>query len=991
MTDIRQELTNLLFEAVKKSRYGKAIAGSETYAPGVKEAEDERLEKLLAKEEGDVESVGEDDVVSLDSDAFRLLCIEGLNNDQCLKRLEPSLGGDFSSNPKINPSFAAGISYVVSFYASIIESYNSRQLTGKVKIAIDSLISETAIKKNEKIVTQLTKLFTSPKESRKLQEIPYEDMIEDITDLCIATHIVNWTRILTYQTSYNNDLMDLKDVFKAPDKSNKANKANKQFVSKLSDVELDKFYSKENPNVFADYIQKFPWGRRDSLNEEAFKGIQGDLGKAHGDNEVFLLNCLVSYLIDVLKTGAPHPEFIFNTANAMSIQNAKAGSMYELDRVKSLEDPVTLAKSWDDAVDKSSGDPDFDDPDYNMTSTSDRGDSGTFGGTDIGQSDTLTASEAIGSIDLAAMEAYRDYVEDLRRENNWTSTNTMEFLSRTLKTRESSDGLSAILKHTFKLLPGTIYDDAFTFPVVVDDKVETVNILSKIGTLTLSSNFIKFLSNLVSITANLSVYKETEIKPDSFVESYIKAQFDMLTEARELKVGLAPEDVRHIISNLPKTLEETLAGYDISQNSSGYVVTYNNQAAKDVNRLYKPLSEHITLFKELSPSDLNPVPPEGLVAGSPLQKSLSMNIVPRASVKAIGMTTKEKASGQVAVRGKNHDELEKLWDVYYTAIKDIIEPTINVSSWGLLTPTRLGKPDEPSSSYGVLCYTPEVPAGSKADNGGTIKALFNNKGEFSPVRDAVLNKVASLKESFLAVKTEEEVKTLLQQIVATFGKAKQVRFFASPATQTCPAEKKSTLAALIDPSIAITPALKTVFKNKVYSGQHKLSNPFTDLISSAIVLNNMTESVSIVYRDKTVLFEANEPTSYELIACYVAINTQIRARILLATASLMDIVENALIILREIITELKTVLTHLFAEDVVGRADKFFKDVANVLVSTIPKAGIESPEDLTAHIAFGLSAINKRFQESEEKAKKVSSLKKKTPWTGELYGSKPKV
>lgn len=965
MIDIRQEFTKLLLEAEKNSRYGKAIAGSETFAPG---AEEDDLEKLLAKEEGDIEKV---DVVSLDSDAFRLLCIEALNTEQCLKRLEPALGGDFSSNPKVNPSFIAGINYLVSFYSSIIESYNSRTLTGKVKIAIDSLQEVSDIKNNQKIIEQLTQLFTSPKETRKLQEIPYEDMVEDITNICIAAHIINWTRVLTYQTSYNYDLMALKDIFKPPSESNKSNK---NFVSALSDVELDKFYNKENPNVFADYVSKFPWGTRGNLNEEAFHGVQGDLGKG-GDNEIFLLNCLVSYLIDILKTGVPHPDFIFKTANAMSIQNSKSGSMYEVSRVQSLENPVHAGiKSGQDDEG-----PELDDPDYNVEVSRE----------DLNEPEKTSMDVMQDpSIDLAAMEAYRDYVEDLKLENNWNSTNTMAFLSRTLKTREGADGLSAILKHTFKMLPGTVYDDAFTFSIVHDDKVEPVNILDRIKSLTLGSGFIEFLSSLVSITANLPVYKDAEIK----MESYIKAQFDILAEARELKVGLTPEDANQLIAALPKTLEEALRSYSISKSkTTGYTVTYNNQAAKDVNRLYKPLVTHLPMFKELSPSDVSPVPSDGLVAGSSLQKSLGINLVPRVAVKATGMTAFEKSQGQVGVRGKNYAELEALWNVYYTAIKDIIDPSINQASWGLLTPTRLGKPDEPSASYGVLFNTPEVPAGSKSDDGRLIKALFNNKGDFTPVRDRVLQKVASLKDRFIAVKTEEEVKALLQEIVVALGPAKQVRFFASPTTQTCPENKKSTLAALIDPSIAITQALKKTFKTHAYPQKQLVSNPFTDLVSSAVVLNNATNE-SIIY-NKLALFEAEEQETeaFELIVCYAAINTQIRARILLAVASLMDILENALVILREIITSLKTVLTHLFSEDVIGRADKFFKDVSDVLVSTIPKAGIESPEDLTAHIAFGLRAINKRFEESEASAKKVSSLKEKTPWTGELYGSKPKA
>jgi hypothetical protein len=479
----------------------------------------------------------------------------------------------------------------------------------------------------------------------------------------------------------------------------------------------------------------------------------------------------------------------------------------------------------------------------------------------------------------------------------------------------------------------------------------------------------------------MPVYKESK-------ESYITAQFDILSEAiRQTKLGLAPEDMNALISALPRTFEEALSAYSISHNNEGYTVVYNNKAASKINTLYSRLT--LPLFKSLSPSDVAPVPPEGLVAGSPLQKSLGITMTPNVSITPTGMTTKEKASGQVAVRGKSTEELEGLWNVYYTAIKDILDPTINQASWGLLTPTRLGKPDEPSSSYGVLYYTPAVPAGSKAENGGLIKKLFDTPGEFTPVREAVLNKVASLKPRFLAVKTEGEVKALLQEIVATFGKAKQVRFFASPATQTCPEEKKSTLAALIDPSIAITPALKSTFKNKTFPQKTLNSNPFTDLITSAVVLNNMNES--IVYKDKIVLFEAEDTESYRLVASYVAINVQIRARILLALANLMELLENMLVVLRVIITKLKTVLTHIFSEDVAGRADKFFKDISKILAGAVPKVGESSLEDLDTYLDSELKDINDRFSQSEIKSKKVSALREPIPYTGELYGSMPKA
>ena len=969
MTNLREELLNLLVEAEKKSRYGRAIAGSTVYAsPEVQQAEEERLANLENEEAG-VEDTNKDEI-SLDSHAFRLLCIEALNNSQCLKRLEPALGADFSSSTKINPSFTAGINYVVSFYADVVDCFNNRKITGKVKTAIDSLQEATYIKKNDDAVKQLTKLFTNPSETRKLQEAPYEDMVDDITDLCVAAHIINWTRILTYQTSGNKqadtDLMALKDIFKAPGENNKSNK---MFVSNLSDTELDKFYSKENPNVFAEYLEQFSWGRRGNLNEAISNNVQGDLGTATGDNEVFLLNCLISYLIDILKTGTPHPSIIFNAANAMSIQNAKSGSMYEVSRIESLEKPTNTnqtGKYWDEG-------PELDDPDYNQGVSNPE--LGKFEG-------EKTTQDDIESPDLVAMEAFKDYVEEIKLENNWTPNNTFSFLSRTLKTKEGADGLSAILKRTFTALPGTVYDTDFTFPVVADNKIQYVNLLTRMRTLTLSSNFINIIANLASVTANMPVYKEAEIK----LESYIKAQFDNLNEAvKETKTGMTPEDINQIIEKLPKTLEEALAAYTISRaKGTGYsIIEYKNQAVKDVNRLYKILLKHFPMFNEMSPNELTPVPPDGLVAGSKLQSSLGITVVPNVEVAATGITAQERSKGQIAVRGKDEETLEALWHVYYTAIKDIIDPTLNVSSWGLLTPTRLGK----LAIYGVLFNTVEVPVGSTSDNGNRIKALFRSKSEFSTVRDRVLHTVAALKDKFLSVKTESEVVNLLQEILASFGQAQQIKFFSSPATQTCPENKKSTLAQLIDPSIAITPALRTVFRTHTYSEQHKISNPFTDLISSAIVLNNKTTNEAIINSNKLVLLEAEENT-YELIACYAAVNTQIRARILLAVASLMDLLENILIVLREIITSLKTVLTHLFAEDVAGgRADKFFKDVSDVLVSVVPKAGVASPEDLKSDIVGKLQVINDRFAPSEVKAKKVSALREPTPWSGKLYGA----
>ena len=909
---------------------------------------------------------------------FKPLCVEALDNNKCLPLVSVCLQRDFyfdPSKPETNLTFYNGLNYVISFYVDIVESYNSGNLVGKVEKAISDLKETDRL--DARGINTIINFFTKKNKTRVLVEKPHAEMLEDLTNLCIAAEIINWERILTYQNSYDADLMTVKDIFKP--KSEQSSAVNQEFISNLSDDTLNVLYgigkkrgvsggnNKKNP--FGEFLSSFAWGRRGHLIErrlsEAF-GVQGDLGIG-GDNEKFILNMLISYLINILKNNNQvNAGTIIKLANLLSIKDAaKLGQGATSKDITSMDSPERTN------LDASPEAEDLDNPDYQSALADSSGSDSVLGveGVKKPEDELLASGE-----NLHAAEDFREYVEKVKLENNWTLKNNLAFLSNALKTADSADGLSAILSKIFIALPATVLGVSYSSPAVLNNKIQEVNLLDKCKDMALTSKFITFLSELAFLIAKSD---KTKIKQEN--KSYIKTA--LLEMANFFSnVGLTSVEAEELIAALPKTLQETKASTSVfaSRSEEGFKIVKASKEIKRINDTYNAISSKAPVFSHLSPSEFGIIPPEGLSEDSYLQKFLGINIIPTVTPGIVGIVGPQATK---LTRVKTAD-LELLWDVYRTAIKEILDPGINIASWGLLIPTLLSdRPSDPEASYGILYSTPEVPPGTTVGE-KTIKPLFLAPGEFTPFRTSILAAVDSRKQRFLAAKTLTEIKQVLKEILDVFGKKKQLRYFKSPGTQTIDDRKKCPLYKLVDPARAIGEYLINIEKNHAFpvGGGGTTTNPLEDLVANIIVTNNKATNASVIYDSSLSLFEAEEPTqeeskAYELALCYVIINTHIRARLLLNLTRIIELLQDILVLLREVILQLETVLTEKLSEDNIGAIEDFFSDLAKIIISVLSEREDTSFSGIKGKIAKLVKPINEPFIPSELARKQTSALK----------------
>lgn len=1057
MTDLRKDLRNLLLEAEQLSaRELELLARDEKIKQETEKRLADRKEREQREKELKSKSMGGNKRFSKptsteptkrsssfwSSPAFYLLCDQAIIRTGCLDKLSICLSKHFNPNPDTNKSFYDGINYFISFYIDVIHSYNNKLPQGKVLEALHALSersSDVISPVASSTLAEVSNLFYGvdadgkPLADRADIEIKdYDLLVQQITDACIASNIVNWERLLTYQDARNaSGILAVKDIYKQNLPSDSP--VNKDFVSNLSSEVINDFYASNND--FSIFLSKFSWGKPKELTVEAKKVIdpeqdrlareaseaeeaalvakrladyeadekaaslaataaweaevaakkaeeaaisadegvggmaepgaiadRGDRGAITGDNEVFLYNVLIRYLSNIITSDKLDVNTIFTDANKRSVSLAF-----------NTADNIKKFKSIDQQQEENANAELEDKFDYDLDNPDRINALGVAAGVDLGEE----------SDSLPNIISFNTYIEKQKALNDWNTKNTLEFLSTTLKTVEGADGLSTIITHLFSKLPDTLFGHSFDCPIVVDNNIQNFNVLSKVKQEALTnSKFISFLSDIIVEMSEINLDTEGMRENKSAI---IRELASLLQEAKrgdtQGAFGLFPVDIEELIEELPKTREDAIKAFSISQGGGGYSVKYNNIAAKKVNAIYGKLAAKFPVLSRVSPSVTSQIPSEGLTAESTLQRDLGLTIVPKSSATATtvsGLTPEEVrrrlSSTRLDVNLQStvkQQKLNELFDIYLKTITEILKPSVNLANWGLYKPipatAASGKRDLANAKIIAAFPSAAVPEGTKVD-GKLVSFLFPSEAAFNPVRDAIITAVASSRSKFLQVTDLRQVdRQLLPDIIAAFGpppppfKTHPLSFFGSYDTVTGTKEAKSCkLFNLVDPKLAITGKLElTNQDHKFVKGS---VNPFVDLVSNLLVLNNSSTTEAIINNKLTLLTEDVE--TFELPICYAAINTQIRAKLLLALVRLFDSLEDILIIIRRYVTDLHTVLASKLSGDNVGEIASLFKYIASSALSTAI-ANPQTEEEVAADIKAKTDPVNNRFSREE--------------------------
>lgn len=870
----------------------------------------------------------------------------GLDKQEILGKLSICLAEQFKPD---NPLFKAGIKQVIQFYTDLVNSFNQHQLIGRVAEAVAEIEDKHAAdvikvpgKANKNPAAEITNTIRN--NTKPIPLYDYSQMTIDLTNLAIATNIVNYKRLLEYSyidsslsssaKGENQSLYALRDIFKISPRTTKSSRdIRHSFVSNLSDSVIGPFFASKNQ--FAVYLSKFNWGSPTGVVSESI--MPGDVGNGDSFTDRFVLHVFISYIVNIIENLKIDPAFIFKLANEKAIKESIQGSTYD------------LGSSTDSMEDKVEGDPNWApkgaegaDSQYDGEDTAYFSGEGEAGEGPAGVFDTTAVSE-----DLADVIEFNSHIVELKKENNWTDANNLAWLQSALRTSDNASGLSTILAQVFSAFPTTP------------------------GSTVLGKSFdcYKIAGHLIEYTNLLATFKNL-----AGGNTLIDTVATLLEELKSADINV--EDVRDLIEGLPKTESEAIASFDITSGSP-YTVVYKNEDAKTINSIYNSLTS-LPVFMRLSPSVATSVPPEGLVPASELQSFLGVSIIPttKKAVAETGMSNRDVDRGVVALRSSDK---ELVWAAYMKALKEILTPT-TINNWGLLQPTVLSPkgPSDIDAAVGIVYPTELLPVGSTVKLGRTRKLahIFNTPGEYTAVASRLLLTVESRKASFFACKSLDEIKGILASIISTVFKSPQeykLLYFSSPETQTCLPAKRSSLYKLLDPKGVSATVLTKVDKTKQFSTEPSpTNNAFVDLASTLIVENNKAGSVqegtTLGSHILKLLSEdtAEQPVGkdYTKVACDVAINTQVRARILLALVNLMDVIEALLVILRKITSQLRLVLVGMLGENDLGPARKLFSKLAEVLIHVLREN--PSSSQLEEMIKATIEPLNTRYKESEK-------------------------
>ena len=817
-----------------------------------------------------------------------LLLQRGL--EEALPKISICLSSTFLPD---NRTFQSGVDYCINYYTDLINSLTTNKSVGKIKIIIDQLLIEEGEtsgtdKKKRSILTELQNSINDPENNKNPFYFlrPKEQMRQDISNMCIAAHIINYQRLMVFSKAGDN-ILKVKEIFNS---TNSDNKTTNTFPGELNtNLVLIPFYKSKNP--FAQFVSEFSWGKPTDIPiTEATEagepvGVLGDTGINDSFNDKFLLQVFIAYFTNLLTKLEIDPKFIFTSANTQAIKESIKGSTSDLGMATT---------SLDFVVDKNIND---------------------------------AGLRVETSIDKDI--AFNNYIEKLKTTNKWTAANTLEWLKTALHTAEGASGVSIILNYIFLTLPETIFEDKLSSYVIINNKVEKVNLISEFRQLAASAAFPKQLADIMGV-----------IKKSTLTISTVNA----------------------LIDNLPTTAEEISDRYNITTSAQKEV---EDPFTKRTNSIYKQLINVSGIYKQLSEDEKALVPIEALNSNSQIQKEFNLHIDPKV-LGSTGQSRKEVSKGIKSVKSTN---IDMLFNSYLKDITEILKPTINISKWGLLQPTRLSITNDPDRAIGILFPTEQYPIGSTAVVGSgrqkPLRFLFPSEAAFTPVRDNILNTIANNRSAFHNAKNLIEIQQILSNILMSFGTAKPLIFMASPDTQTCDTSMKEPLWSYIDPTHAITNKLIEVDKTKMYpvSGHRGRVNSFINLAAGVLIANG-TAGINKVYIKR--LFEeafSIRKRDYSKTEYSIAINTHIRAHLLLATLNLFNVIEDILLILREITIKLHTIIATVMGEDSFGKAAGLFKDLSKLIVEILIKS--PSEDGLDVIITDGIQTINDKFSKAE--------------------------
>ena len=724
MINIKEALKTLLIEAAVSDEEHERLRL-------VRKAREEAEEQL--KHPKKRKSSSNSEATFWSRPAFYLLCEEAIINTGCLDKISLCLHANF--NPDTNQVFLEGINEFIFFYIDIINSYNEKDLIGAVKEAVNSLekdiLSERALA--ESTINEIKNFFYNtdegkPKPDRQpFQERDYDLLVDQLKNLSIASNIINWKRLAVYSKSKGN-VEAVKDIFKSGQEDNS------KIPTNLPEALIQKFYNSKNE--FSNFLSSLSWGNLsegivpDSWNtEEQLKKIArinqkkeedtakrakarkkseednpeniivkstnimgtGDSGALSGDNEYFIYNVLIRYLVSIITTDKLNVASLFKEASEKAVDavlksSLSAGSHVPFETGGGEEEPTTKL--------------DMQDP-------------------------NIKAEDFI-----PAIIDFQNTIKNLKDQNRWETKDTLAFLSTALSTKSGADGLSSIINETFKLTGDKILGTSFISPIIKDNTYNTFNVLQYMKDKALKdNNFLVFLSNLVAAFSEINLNETVDIKRE-VLSLFIEAK-------RAGGYGVLPVDIEELIEELPKTREEAIKTYTVSHNQMGYsLLDISNKAASKINSAYKKLQTIMPILKVLSPSETEVIPEALLHSDSALQKALGINIVPETSIGSSlsNLTPSEIQDGHKAVRLNtgDYDSLSKLFDVYLKTITDILHPRINLPAWGLykIIPATTRKPYFRIAKKIAAFPSLYVPVGSKVSEEEGGQQVMNKYDSF---------------------------------------------------------------------------------------------------------------------------------------------------------------------------------------------------------------------------------------------------------------------
>ena len=868
-----------------------------------------------------------------------------------------------------NPLFIKGLQGIISRYIGLINTYNSGVLDYSVEDTILQLkqqYSEYRSESDKRPFTNIEKFFNFVQTHRNKTEEdkkkvnmpeakirPYEQMIEELTNLCIACNVIVWARlmILNQSSKGSTSILAMKDLFKAETKGKSSNKY--MYMTNLSTHVMDTFF--KSNNEFAKVIMQYPWGNPKStyIQEAIADMVSPDLGVSK-DIDEFVMTAIICYIEQILQSDKLDAEKILKTANAIGTKAHIENSAFDKS-TKTISADAAVEENPNSVVFKDSGDL----PGYSESEL----DSGATWEDESHILDTIQEP----SEDILSIMAFNSYVSNMKNIKKWTAANCLDWLQIQLGTAEGSDGLSTILTQTFAKMPIDVLGNSVKSYAITNDKIEYINLLNTFKHAALGQAGNTFIEDLAEVIGFIKQYNLTEPM------------------------------IERLINRLPKTTEDAIAEIDISagggtaregETTASYTVDYTkNKAIEYINNLYNNLTKSVKssdYLKRFSTSITNSVPPEALKKSGKLQQALGISISPaEEKIIPIGVTPKEASIGVTTNRSGN---LELAWSAYINSLKEILQPS-NTSPevWGLLQPTIISKRSA-KPRFAVAYPTEKYPVGMEIRQGhatAKLEAVCKDPAELQSVVNRVLLTVESLKNDFLSAKTLAELISCLSKIYAAFGDKQALTMFKSPDTQT---SNKCFLNQLVDPAIAIIPTLNKLDASPVKTypttGGRETNN-FLNLAYNILIENNKTKNESLLYNIR-VLVEAEEikTKSYDNIACYVAINTHIRARILLALVNLFIMVESLLVILRDITSKLYvSILEALKEGSTSDKAMSIFKFLSDALVR-IMRDNPET-EELSSDIQKDIDTLNDNFSEAEQKLvedpKEIAAAVEKTP------------